>query len=67
MKVIIDRFEEEEVVVELEHGGFIQVSKRIFPSEVKEGDIVSINIEKEETKERAKYMMQEIMKDMWED
>ena len=66
MKVIIDRLEEKLVVVELEKGDFVEVSRRIFPSEVKEGDIVSINIDKEETEKRAKHM-HELMEDMWED
>jgi len=66
VRVIIDRFEGEVVVVELEQGVFIQVNKKIFPPEVKEGDIVSINIEKEETEERSKHI-QKLMDDMWED
>lgn len=65
MRVIVDRFEGELVVVELEQGVFIQVNKKIFPIEVKEGDIVSINIEKEETEERAKHM-QKLIDDIWE-
>lgn len=65
MKVIIDRFEGDYAVVELEIGKCINVPKILFP-EAKEGDIIEILIDKKETLKRKKYMS-ELMNDMFED
>lgn len=65
MKVIIDRLEEDYAIVELEEGKMLEIPKELFP-EAKEGDIVNIEISKEETnkrKEQIKKMMNNIFED----
>lgn len=52
MKFTIDRIEEELAVVELEDGNMVNIPKIILPLEAKEGDIISVSIDKEETEER---------------
>ncbi len=54
MRFTIDRFEEEFAIVELENGEIIEILRAILPQEAKEGDIISITIEKSETEERNK-------------
>lgn len=54
MRFTIDRFEEEFAIVELENGEIIEIPRSILPMEAKEGDIVSIAVEKTETEERKK-------------
>lgn len=54
MRFTIDRFEEEFAIVELENGEVVEIPKAILPSESKEGDIISISVEKDETEERKK-------------
>ena len=51
MKVIIDRFEGNYAIVELESGEIIDFPKILVPN-AKEGDIIDIFICKEETKRR---------------
>ena len=55
MKVIIDRFEGQYAVVELDVGNFVSIPKVLVPNS-KEGDIVKIEIDKEETEERKKHI-----------
>lgn len=52
MRLIIDRFEEEFVVIELENKEMVNVPRSIFPIEAKEGDIIKIIIDEEETEIR---------------
>ena len=65
MKVIIDRFEGEYAVVELEVGKCVNIPKVLIPNS-KEGDIIRIEIEKKETEERKKHI-QELMNNVFED
>lgn len=65
MKVIIDRFEEEYAVVEIEVGKYVNVPKVLLPN-AKEGDIVKIEIDKEGTEKRKKYI-QKLMNNVFED
>ena len=51
MKVIVDRFEGDYVIVELDIGKVINVPKILFPN-AKEGDVFKIEIDKEETNNR---------------
>lgn len=51
MKVIIDRFEGDYAIVELDIGKVINVPKILFPN-AKEGDVFKIEIDKEETNNR---------------
>ncbi|WP_017378947.1 DUF3006 domain-containing protein [Paenisporosarcina sp. TG-14] len=70
MKGIIDRFEGNLVVVEIE-GITKDYPKSIFPTEAKPGDVVLISnsevvIQREETEELRKEIEQ-LMEDVWED
>jgi hypothetical protein len=57
--LIIDRFEGDWVVVEFE-GGIFNIPKALFPQQVREGDVVKINIivDEEATKNRKKRVEQ---------
>jgi len=48
MQVIIDRFESEYAIVEIELGVFAKISKTLVP-EAKEGDSIIISIDKNST------------------
>lgn len=56
MKVIIDRFENNMVVLELTDGRKALCEKSLLPEKIKEGDVldVIINIDDTETKRRKK-------------
>lgn len=49
MKVIIDRFEGELAVLELENGDFVSVTKKILPFNAVEGSIIDITCNEDET------------------
>lgn len=51
MKVVIDRFEDEYAIIELDIDKFLTVPKILFPN-AKEGDVISIEIDYNETKNR---------------
>ncbi len=53
MKIIIDRFEGDFAVCELEEGKTVNVPKVLFEN-AKEGDVVTICVDAEQTKERKK-------------
>ncbi|MBE6729820.1 MAG: DUF3006 domain-containing protein [Ruminococcaceae bacterium] len=63
MKVIIDRFEGEYAVVEIEKGHFVDIPACLLVG-ANEGDVVSINIEKEETEDR-KVKIENLMNDLF--
>lgn len=65
MKVIIDRFEGDFAVVEVDVGKCVNIPKVLIPNS-KEGDIVRIEIEKIETEERKKHI-QKLMNNVFED
>jgi hypothetical protein len=70
MKGIIDRFEGELVVVEIE-GVTENFPKSIFPAGAEPGDVVQINGEraiilKEET-EKLRKEIEDLMNEVWED
>lgn len=65
MKVIIDRFEGDYAVVEIEIGKYVNIPKILIPN-AKEGDIIKIEIDKKETLERKKHI-QELMNNVFED
>ncbi|NLW41251.1 MAG: DUF3006 domain-containing protein [Tissierellia bacterium] len=60
MKGIVDRFEEDRVVIEIvSDGGVLEFDRVLFPENLKEGDVVEyiddkFIIHEEETKEREK-------------
>lgn len=65
MKVIVDRFEGDYAVVEIEIGKYVNIPKILIPY-AKEGDIIKIEIDKKETLERKKHI-QELMNNVFED
>jgi len=66
MKIIIDRIEEEFCVVELEDKQILNIPKAIIPSNAKEGDVISIEVEEKETVELKKEI-NKLMNELWED
>lgn len=65
MKVTIDRFQGDFAVVELPNGKMIDIPKALVPREAKEGDVLSIEIDKDETKRRKKEI-ESLMDDLFE-
>ena len=65
MKVIIDRFEGNYAVVEIDVGKFVNIPKILLPN-AKEGDVIKIEKDKKETKNRKK-IIQKLMNDVFED
>lgn len=66
MKIIIDRFEDNHAVVELEDKSTVDMPRVLLPKEAKEGDIIEISIDIEETKTRRERI-EKLMNDLWED
>ena len=64
MRIIIDRFEEDIAVCELENGKFIDVPKCLFPDS-SEGDIFEITKKSNETEIR-KAKISKLADDLWE-
>lgn len=54
MKIIIDRFEGDFVIVELEDKELVDFPRILLPEEAKEGDVLSITIDEDETEIRRK-------------
>ncbi|HEY8344678.1 MAG TPA: DUF3006 domain-containing protein [Bacillota bacterium] len=52
--MIIDRFEGEFAVIELKKGKFLQIPREILPPEAKEGDVLALQIDREQTAQRRK-------------
>jgi len=65
MKVIIDRFEGDFAVVELENRSTINMPKQLIPEGAKEGDVLNIEIDTEETNKR-KEKVKKLMDNLWE-
>jgi len=65
MKVIIDRFEGDYAVVEIEVGKCVNIPKILVPN-AKEGDVINIEIDKNETDEREKNI-KNLMNNIFED
>jgi hypothetical protein len=64
LKVILDRFEEDFALVELENKEIVNIP-RILVSEAEEGDIIEIRICKEETRQRQEEI-EKIANDLFE-
>jgi Protein of unknown function (DUF3006). len=66
---IIDRFEEEFVVVELETKKLINIEKNKIPIEAIVGDVLNIGnyitVDLKETEKRKKYI-EKLTEDLWE-
>ncbi|EJP6473998.1 DUF3006 domain-containing protein [Clostridium botulinum] len=71
MKGIIDRFEDNFAVVELEDKRMINIDKNILPKKAKEGDVINIEGDiitlNEKEKEKLKKEIDELTKDMWQE
>lgn len=69
MMGVIDRFEGEFAVVELDSGEIIDIEKRKIPNNAKEGDVINIHknitINIEETKKREREI-EKLLDNMWE-
>ena len=65
MRIIVDRFEGEFAVCELENGKFIDVPKCLFPDS-SEGDIFEITKKSNETEIR-KAKISKLADELWED
>lgn len=65
MKVIIDRFEGNYAVVEIDVGKFVNIPKVLLPN-AKEGDVIKIEKDKKETKSRKKNI-QKLINEVFED
>ncbi|MDO4562475.1 MAG: DUF3006 domain-containing protein [Clostridia bacterium] len=66
MKVIIDRFEGDFVVVELEDGNMADMPATLVPKEAKEGDVISIEIDEDDTAAR-KDRIEKLAAKLWKD
>ena len=64
LKVILDRFEEDFALVELENKEILNIP-RILVSEAEEGDIIEIRICKEETRQRQEEI-EKLANDLFE-
>ncbi len=64
MDVIVDRIEGDYALVEIEKGNISKLPLELVP-DVKEGDIVTITINKDKTKERKKSI-EELMNSVFE-
>ena len=65
MKVIIDRFEGDYAVVELDEGKFLNMPKELVPF-AKEGDVIKITVDHEETKKRSEHIT-DLMANLFKD
>lgn len=65
MKVIIDRFEGEFAVVEIEVGKYVSVPRILFPN-AKEGDVIKFEIDSIATEERNNKV-EELINKVFED
>ncbi|MDD4715661.1 MAG: DUF3006 domain-containing protein [Oscillospiraceae bacterium] len=66
MKLIIDRFEGNFAVAELENQQFVSLPRQAIPSQAKEGDVLSVEIDHAETQKRAETI-KKLMDQVWED
>jgi hypothetical protein len=65
LKIIIDRFEGDFAVVELEDKTMVDMPKILVPAGAVEGDVLEIRIEQNETKNR-KEKIEKMCEDLWE-
>ncbi|SFI23764.1 Protein of unknown function [Tindallia magadiensis] len=66
MKIIIDRFEGDHAVAELENGDKVTILKVVLPPLADEGDVIRIEIDEEAT-ERRRRRIEGLMDQLWED
>lgn len=64
MRVIIDRFEENFAVVELDNKETVNMPRSLVPKGAKEGDVIDIQVNEEKTRKRREKM-EKMMNDLW--
>lgn len=64
MKYTIDRFEGDFAVVELESKKYINIPREGIPKDAKEGDIITVTVDKQATAKKQKEI-DDAVKDMW--
>lgn len=64
--LIVDRIEADFAVCEIEEGYFADVPLKALPDGVKEGDVLNISVEDEET-ERRKSNINNLMNNLFKD
>ena len=64
IKIIIDRFEGDFSVVELENGTTVDMPGLLIPKGAKEGDILKISIDEDETENRKKRI-KKMYEELW--
>ena len=62
MRIIIDRFEGNIAVVELEDGSIIDCLKAILPPNAKEGSIIDITVDEKATEEKLQKVTERMNK-----
>ena len=62
MRVIVDRFEGNIAVVELEDGSVIDCPKAILPPNAKEGSIINITVDENATNEKLQRVTERMNK-----
>ena len=66
MRIIVDRFEGNIAVVELEDGNIIDCPKALLPPNAKEGSIINITVDENATEEKLQKLtnrMNKLFKD----
>ena len=56
MRIIVDRFEGNIAVIELENGQMIDCPKALLPSNTKEGSIINITVDEKATEEKLQKL-----------
>lgn len=64
--LIIDRIEADFAVCEIEEGSFADISLKALPDGVKEGDVVKISVDADET-EKRKNNIDNLMNSLFKD
>ena len=62
MRVIVDRFEGNIAVVELENGQMIDCPKALLPDNAKEGSIINITVDENATNEKLQKVTERMNK-----
>ena len=64
--LIVDRIEADFAVCEIEEGSFADIPLKALPNDVKEGDVIHISVETEET-EKRKNNINNLMNSLFKD
>ena len=62
MRIIVDRFEGNIAVVELENGQMIDCPKALLPDNAKEGSIINITVDENATNEKLQKVTERMNK-----